>query len=610
MTDELDPQTQQPHTETHAETNEAENLDATAIDNQELDGAEDKAAGSSNDSMPISAEADADEVEAKAEAPADTYGEGTTASATDEEAVATAETENGSAGDSDAADSPNDDTDGAENAPLTPEEIDAITDKLASTVLEPLEDEDAAASSAFVPGETPVADPGTAVPSFLQLEHPTIGADAVEPHTQGFSVIEGGAPEAKHESATEVRGEAPAPVDSSSRGHDLGAAAAGAAGAVGSFIAQGASAMREMNAAKKALSDARAHLGELDRAIADQADELESRRDIAQRYPQIMAEQRKAIATAQKQEAAAEISRDAHVKKAEELKAKLEQAKEEDATTERRLKAAVDAAEARESNSRENGNRLTRRVEDARRIRDKVKTERDTGVAAAKQTITATRAQLETLRKEYAELQRNPSANPANYTVRTNELSAQISDTADALRKAEEDLPRTTEDLEHSLAAAEEALKQAEAPIAEAKKAHLAVTAEADAARSELQTAREAATARQRELREKIAAEDKARREQEQTISNARSDAAHAQSLIDQATDVHEHPEVAEALAGALERDRAERDEVAREVETLEATEKNVRERTRDSRLKFTGALVLIAAVVIVLVAIWLLTTR
>ena len=40
---------------------------------------------------------------------------------------------------------------------------------------------------------------------------------------------------------------------------------------------------------------------------------------------------------------------------------------------------------------------------------------------------------------EYAELQRNPSANPANYTVRTSELSMQISDTADALRKAEED---------------------------------------------------------------------------------------------------------------------------------------------------------------------------
>lgn len=90
----------------------------------------------------------------------------------------------------------------------------------------------------------------------------------------------------------------------------------------------------------------------------------------------------------------------------------------------------------------------------------------------------------------------------------------QISDTADALRKAEEDVPRITADLEHSLAAAEQAVEQAQAPIADAKRAHQAVTAEADAARDELQTAKTAAATRQREQREKIAAEDKARRDQ------------------------------------------------------------------------------------------------
>ena len=41
---------------------------------------------------------------------------------------------------------------------------------------------------------------------------------------------------------------------------DLGTAVSNTANAVGTFIAQGASAMREMNAAKKALADARTHL--------------------------------------------------------------------------------------------------------------------------------------------------------------------------------------------------------------------------------------------------------------------------------------------------------------------------------------------------------------
>lgn len=536
------------------------------------------------------------------------------------------------------ADEQNDDSDAQDNAPekeaapqaegpievSSEEELDAVMDSMMDAVkamknavadadIDAEEEEAAEAASTFVPGETPVADQGSTLPSFLQLEHPTIGADAVDPHAAGFSVVEGGtgsiatsqAPDAGTANAAH-----PTALHTPAASRDLGGAVSNTASAVGAFIAQGASAMREMNAAKKALADARAHLAELEQRIADQGEELETRQDIAGRYDQIVAEQRQTIDTAQKAAAAAEIGRDTHAAKATELKAQLEQIKEEDDATERRLKAALDAVEAREASSRETGNRLVRRLEDSKRIRDKVQAERDAGVAAAQQTVDATRAQLETLRREYAELQRNPSANPANYTVRTSELSMQISDTADALRKAEEDVPNITADLEHSLAAAEHAVEQAQAPIADAKRAHQAVTAEADAARDELQTAKAAAATRQRELREKIAVEDKARREQEQAIANAQADVAHAQSIIEQATEVHDHPEITESLAGSLARDKAEHAETEREVAQLEAAEDDVRERTRDSRIKFTGAIVCIVAVVLVIILIWLFASK
>lgn len=543
----------------------------------------------------------------------------------DESATAeTPETEN--------ADEQNDDAPAQDDAPQaagpievsSEEELDAVMDSMMDAVkamkdavadadIDAEEEEAAEAASTFVPGETPVADQGSTMPSFLQLEHPTIGADAVDPHAAGFSVVEGGtgniaAPQAADADAADTA--RPTAPHSPAASRDLGTAVSNTANAVGTFIAQGASAMREMNAAKKALADARAHLAELEQRIADQAEELETRQDIAGRYEQIVADQRQAIATAQKTAAAAEIDRDVHASKVAELKGQLEQMKTEDDATELRLKAALDAVEAREASSRETGNRLVRRLEDSKRIRDKVQAERDAGIAAAQQTVDATRAQLETLRHEYAELQRNPSANPANYTVRTSELSMQISDTADALRKAEEDVPRITADLEHSLAAAEQAVEQAQAPIAEAKRAHQAVTAEADAARDELQTAKTAAATRQRELREKIAAEDKARRDQEQSIANAQADAAHAQSIIEQANEVHDHPEITESLAGSLARDKAEHAETEREVTQLEATEDAVRERTRDSRIKFTGAIVCIVAAILVIILIWLFASK
>lgn len=593
MTDELDPQTQQ-HIDDSADT--IDDCDTSASSDGGIDAAVEEAPAAADEAADANVAAEQDKEE-QLEQPDPSYTEPK-----------------------------------AENAPQaagpievsSEEELDAVMDSMMDAVkamkdavadadVDAEEEEAAEAASTFVPGETPVADQGSTMPSFLQLEHPTIGTDAVDLHAAGFSVIEGGtgniaAPQAADTNAAEAAHPTTTHAPATSR--DLGSAVSNTANAVGTFIAQGASAMREMNAAKKALADARAHLSELEQRIADQAEELETRQDIAGRYDQIIADQRQAIATAQKTAAAAEIDRDAHAAKATELKGQLEQMKAEDDATELRLKAALDAVEAREASSRETGNRLVRRLEDSKRIRDKVKAERDTGVAAARQTADATRAQLETLRREYAELQRNPSANPANYTVRTSELSMQISDAADALRKAEEDIPRVTADLEHSLAAAEQAVEQAQAPIADAKRAHQAVTTEADAARDELQTAKTAAATRQRELREKIAAEDKARRDQEQTIANAQADAAHAQSIIEQATEVHDHPEITESLAGSLARDKAEHAETEREVAQLEATEDDVRERTRDSRIKFTGAIVCIVAAILAIILVWLFASK
>lgn len=593
MTDELDPQTQQ-HIDDSADT--IDDCDTSASSDGGIDAAVEEAPAAADEAADANVTAEQDKEE-QLEQP-----------------------------------DPSDTEPKTENAPQaagpievsSEEELDAVMDSMMDAVkamkdavadadVDAEEEEAAEAASTFVPGETPVADQGSTMPSFLQLEHPTIGADAVDPHAAGFSVIEGGTGNIAAPQTTDVDAAdtgRPIAPHAPAASRDLGTAVSNTANAVGAFIAQGASALREMNAAKKALADARAHLSELEQRIADQTEELETRQDIAGRYDQIIADQRQAIATAQKTAAAAEIDRDAHAAKATELKGQLKQMKAGDDATELRLKAALDAVEAREASSRETGNRLIRRLEDSKRIRDKVQAEHDAGVAAAKQTVDATRAQLETLRREYAELQRNPSANPANYTVRTSELSMQISDTADALRKAEEDVPHITADLEHSLAAAEQAVEQAQAPIADAKRAHQAVTAEADAARDELQSAKTAAATRQRELREKISTQDKARREQEQTIANAQADVAHAQSIIEQATEVHDHPEITESLAGSLARDKAEHAETEHEVAQLEAAEDDVRERTRDSRVKFTGAIVCIVAAILVIIAIWLFASK
>ena len=73
---------------------------------------------------------------------------------------------------------------------------------------------------------------------------------------------------------------------------------------------------------------------------------------------------------------------------------------------------------------------------------------------------------------------------------------------------------------------------------------------------------------------------------------------------------MHDHPEITESLAGALARDKAEHTETEHEVAQLEATEDDVRERTRDSRIKFTGAIVCIVAVILAIILVWLFASK
>lgn len=477
--------------------------------------------------------------------------------------------------------------------------------------------ETAAAASTFVPGETPVMDPGSSLPSFLTHSDIAAGVDEEpsddpEPLSHKFEVIDGGtgvwdALEPQTAEASEPQPQqtdiAPASAAGSKK---LAAGAAGAVNAVGSFLSQGASAVREMSAAKKALADARAELETLEKRVDEQSRELERRQKIEENFDAIVAQEQANKATAQKNGAAAEVQRDALQKKIDELKAKLETVREEDAQTERRLKAAVDAAEAKEASSREAGKRLTRRLDDAKRMYAKAEEERKTGVEAIQGTIDSAQARLKTLREEYAQIQRNPSLNSANYSIRTSELSTEISDAADELRKATEDLPRVTAELDRTLDTARKAVEAATEPIKEAESAHRAVTAAADAARADYQNAREASTERQRDLREQIAAQEKEQRAQGEAIKQAAEDAKTAQAHIDEATDIHEHPEATEALAGALGRDREELKQQTAEVNQLEVAEQRVRETTRGSRVKFIGAVAIAVVAIVVIIVLWL----
>lgn len=379
--------------------------------------------------------------------------------------------------------------------------------------------------------------------------------------------------------------------------------------AVGSFFAEGVASVKEMNAARRAHAEARGELERLEKSIHDLEEELAHRRDIAERYESILEDERATKETAMSAKEAAEAQRDELMSKVTELKADLEKMKEADATVERRLKSALDAAEDKEKSARESGRRLQRRLDDANRNLERAIKEREEGVAAAEQAISSAKSLLVTLNDELAALRRTPSANPAEYSVRTGELEAEIARATDAFYAAQEDLPRVQHETQHAIDAAQAAVAEAEKPIGTARASFDAVAAEADNARDAYGTAKDEAESRQKALRRQISDVEKAAKEQARKASEAQDDFDAAQAAIDEAEDIHAHPEATEAVAHALEADRAEREERARETEELAAIEQDVRTRTRGSRMRL---MVFIAGVVlvVVLMVVWFFVAR
>ena len=486
------------------------------------------------------------------------------------------------------------------------------------------EDESEAADEAAAAPEIPVLeDVSTTVsntqgiPRFLTREQYEQVGDDPEPLPAGFEVIDGGAA-AGAEPLPVISAEDVSPADATGaeadaeRKPDLtqniaraGAAVAGAASSVGSMLSQGMGAVREVNAAKRAHSEARETLDELSRVIGENEEELNHRRDVEMRYDELLEQQTERREKALGVVASTKAAQEAISAAISDLKAQLDQMKEQDSATEKRLKAAVEEAEAKEATAREGANRLVRRVTDAQRALDAAKAKRDEQIAAAQAEIDTAQTRLRALREEFAGIQRNPSANSAAYSVRGGQLQADISDATERLRAAQEVLPRVTAEGNQSVADAEAVLAAVNKPIDEARSAFREVSDTTAGARDALDEARKDAEGRQKSLRTQINEQEKARREQEKAEQNAQAEADDAALTLEDMADIHAHPEITDQLAARIASDRAYRAEQLQKVESLAETEQDIRERTRASRLRFTGALAIVILIVILIVLLW-----
>ncbi len=366
-------------------------------------------------------------------------------------------------------------------------------------------------------------------------------------------------------------------------------------------MAEGFSAMSEVRRARKEHANARDRLAKLQAEIDSDNQTLEHRRQVEDDYESIVTDQTAAIdrATSALEDLQNQITEaDSKVR---ELTSQLEELK---ATHEKDIapyKELADAARKRADGDQSafNDARKAARVAE-KHLKDLTKT-RDSALDKAKRTIKAASDQMNQLNERLGALSSDPEANGAEIAKINAEIEAQATQREQATARLQT-IPQETagaiQTAQATLSSAREQLNSAKATADASKK-------EADGKVSEFKELRNRHRNEENELDDQITEVRKQIRGLTNTMASTQKSLEGAQAILQEAEAIHATPEETEQLANKVADNNAAASVQQQQVEALAQTEREVRARTRQSRVRLIVTLVIIAVVVIFI--IWLL---
>lgn len=373
-------------------------------------------------------------------------------------------------------------------------------------------------------------------------------------------------------------------------------------GAAGSrTVGEGISAMRELARARRALAKARARLAELERTAGEQERELAHRREVEGSYDDIIRVQREVLDQATELLEGADKRLSSLVEERDANKAELKRLKAENDRRIAPYRELRDSAKGTLEDAEHARAEAARALKLAQAQADDATNARDTRLSSANRAADNAANRLARLQDQLTKLKRDPSAGAKEIS----EMSSGVAGALAQLQNAREDLQRVTAETTKAVEIAQthlytqrKSLEEAEADLGaardderEKREEHARLRQEADDAERELA---DKGSDLERQIKEERSAKD---------LAQGRIDAA--QALIDEAEDIHAHPEATEALERTLAETRAAVEGARQETDALADEERGVRERTMRARRTFYA----VVAVVVVALAIILWVT-
>ena len=237
---------------------------------------------------------------------------------------------------------------------------------------------------------------------------------------------------------------------------------------------------------------------------------------------------------------------------------------------------------------------------DAQAQADEATASRDSKLQAAKRAADTASAKLARQQDQLTEMRRDPSAGAKGLSQASSSVAAALAQ----LENARENVARVNQETGQAVQIAQthlytqrKSLEEAETDLAQARAREEELRGAYDAKRSEADEQESAVSSKTSELKESL---EQARDDE----AGARGRGQAAQAALEEARDIHAHPELTDELSERCQESRARTEEQRRLVERLATEERTVRERTQRTRKVFYALVA--AAVVIVLLAVLL----
>jgi len=365
--------------------------------------------------------------------------------------------------------------------------------------------------------------------------------------------------------------------------------------------AAGLKAIRAVRAAAKRRADAQQDLREIERGLEEDEAELIHRQDIEDHYDEIVATETEISATARQevQEATAKI-REAQREQAR-LTDTLKRTRERNEQKLRPYRNLADSSRGRSDDAAKALAAARRDLKAAERAMAEATKTRDARISAAHRDVDNASERLSAVEAE-AEQTRQ-----AGDEVALERVAAELESERAHLSTARAEVDRVSAEERDHVDQIQRNLLKRQRDLTSAEQAAEAAKTEATQRKTEYDNLYKEAQTEERVHEDAIKSQEESIKELKRTRAAAQKRYEESQATLEEANQIHDHPEVTEGLRLRIDDEQADLDEARAELDRLVKTETTLRQRTRGTRLFFIIVATLVVASVIALI-VWFLT--